>query len=151
MSLAGVVDRYSERDSPVHRADARAKVPAAFAYILVISATREADWAALGLLAVPVLAVVLASRLGPWLVLRRTFLALPFVLAAVPLVFTRPGETVFTLPLLGWTASDEGIRAVATILARHRTVPPPRCPGRRALRLSRARSIRCASSPITKK
>ena len=118
MSLAGVVDRYSERDSPVHRADARAKVPAAFAYILVIGATREADWAALGLLAVPVLAVVLASRLGPWFVLRRTFLALPFVLAAVPLVFTRPGETAFTVPLVDWTASDEGIRAVATILGK---------------------------------
>ncbi|MDA0269593.1 MAG: cobalt ECF transporter T component CbiQ [Chloroflexi bacterium] len=118
MSIAAHLDRYAHRNSPVHRLDARAKVPAVFAYVLVISTTREADWTAIGLLALPVLALVIASRLGPWLVLRRTFLALPFVMAAVPLMFTRPGETVFTLPLLGWTASDEGIQAVATILAR---------------------------------
>lgn len=118
VSVAGIVDRYAARDSVVHHTDARAKVPAAFAYILAISATREADWGTLFLLALPVAALVLASRLGPWFVLRRTFLALPFVLAAVPLMFTRPGETVFALPLLGWTASDEGILAVLTILGK---------------------------------
>lgn len=118
MSVAGIVDRYSARDSVVHHTDARAKVPAAFAYILAISATREADWSALFLLALPVAALVLASRLGPWFVLRRTFFALPFVLAAVPLMFTRPGDTMFTVPLLGWTASEDGVMAVLTILGK---------------------------------
>ncbi len=118
MTVAAVVDRYAERDSPVHRADARAKVPAAFVYILAISATREGDWLALGLTALPVVAVVLASRLGPWFVVRRTFLALPFVLVVIPLAFTRPGESVLTLPLAGWTASEAGLLAVATILAK---------------------------------
>ncbi|MEX2372627.1 MAG: cobalt ECF transporter T component CbiQ, partial [Dehalococcoidia bacterium] len=117
-AFAAVVERYEERDSPLHRADARAKVPAAFVYILAITATREGDWGVLALLALPVFAGALVSRLGVWFVVRRTFLALPFVMAAVPLIFTRDGATVFTLPLVGWTASDEGIVAVTTILAR---------------------------------
>lgn len=117
-AFAAVVERYEERDSVLHRADARAKVPAAFLYILAVTSTREGDWLVLALLALPVLAGSFLSRLGPWFVLRRTFLALPFVLVALPLVFTREGETFWTVPLLGWTASREGAEAVLTILGR---------------------------------
>ncbi|MGE3961889.1 MAG: cobalt ECF transporter T component CbiQ [Dehalococcoidia bacterium] len=117
-ALAAVVERYAERDSALHRADARAKVPAAVAYIFAVTSTREGDWLTLVLLALPVVLGAFVSKLGPWFVLRRTFLALPFVLAAVPLIFTRDGETIATLPVLGWTASREGAEAVATILAR---------------------------------
>lgn len=117
-AFAAVVERYEERDSVLHRADARAKVPAAVLYILAITSTREGDWAALGLLVAPVIVGAYASKLGPWFVLRRTFLALPFVLVALPLIFTRPGEVMATVPVLGWTVSDNGVVAVATILAR---------------------------------
>ncbi|MCA9857541.1 MAG: cobalt ECF transporter T component CbiQ [Dehalococcoidia bacterium] len=117
-ALTAVVERYAERDSVLHRADARAKVPAAIAYIFAITSTREGDWLTLLLLAVPVVLGAFVSKLGPWFVLRRTFLALPFVLAALPLLFTREGETIFTVPLVGWTASREGAEAVLTILAR---------------------------------
>lgn len=94
------------------------KVPTAFAYIVAITLTREGDWPALVLLVSPLLVGAWWSRLGVWLVLRRTFIALPFALAAVPLIFTRPGETIFTMPLVGWSASHEGAVAVVTILAR---------------------------------
>lgn len=117
-ALASVVERYAERDSVLHRADARPKLIAAVLYIFVVSAIREGDWLAIALLAVPVVLGAFVSRLGPWMVLRRTFLALPFVLAAVPLAFTREGDVVATLPILGWTASREGVEAVATILLR---------------------------------
>ena len=117
-AFAAVVERYEHRDSPLHRADARAKVPAAFLVILAITSTREGDWAALALLALPLIAGAYASRLGPWFLLRRTFLALPFVLVALPLLFTRPGDTIWTMPVTGWTASAEGVVAVATILTR---------------------------------
>lgn len=117
-ALTAVVERYAERDSPLHRADARAKVPAAVLTIFAITATREGDWSTLGLLALPVVLGAFVSKLGLWFVLRRTFLALPFVLAAAPLLFTREGETIFTLPVVGWDASREGAEAVATILAR---------------------------------
>lgn len=117
-AFVAIVERYEERDSLLHRADARAKVPAAFLYILAVTTTREGDWLALALLTLPLVAGAFLSRLGPWFVLRRTFLALPFVLVALPLVFTREGETIWTVPVLGWTASREGAVAVVTILAR---------------------------------
>lgn len=117
-ALHAVVERYAERESPLHRADARAKLLGAVLFIFAVSSTREGDWGVLALLALPVVLGAFVSRLGPWLVLRRTFLALPFVLAALPLVFTREGDVVATMPLTGWTASREGVEAVLTILLR---------------------------------
>lgn len=117
-TFAAVVERYADRESAIHRADARIKAPAAFAYIVAISMTREGDWAALLLLLAPLLLGAWWSRLGVWFIVRRTFLALPFILVALPLLFTRPGETAFTVPLVGWTASREGAVAVGSILAR---------------------------------
>ncbi|MDE2696975.1 MAG: cobalt ECF transporter T component CbiQ [Chloroflexota bacterium] len=118
MAISTLLERYHPRDSAVHRADARVKLVAALVYIFAITFTREGDWTALVLLAVPVAAVVVASRLPLRLVLGRALLALPFLLVAVPLLFTRPGETIAQLPVLGWTVSDEGAVAVATILAK---------------------------------
>ncbi len=119
MSVASVLgDRYAERDSAVHRADARVKLPAALLYILAIACVPEGAWTALALLAAPIAVVAAAARLGPLFILRRTFLALPFVAVAVPLIFTRPGTVAFEVPVLGWHGTHEGLTAVATILAR---------------------------------
>ena len=118
MAVYALVERYHARDSAVHRADARVKLLAALGYIFAITLTREGDWAALGLLTLPVGAAVVASRLPLALVLRRSLLAAPFVLVALPLLFTRPGEELASLPLLGWEISDEGAVAVLTILAK---------------------------------
>lgn len=117
-ALAGFLDRYQERESLLHRLDARAKLPAALGFIVAVTFTREGEWLTLALLFAPIPLLVALSRLGAALVLRRSLLALPFVATAIPLVFTRPGDPVFELPLTGWTASAEGIRAVATIMAR---------------------------------
>lgn len=117
-TLAGFTDRYVEAATPLHRADAAVKLPAVLAYVLALALTREGAW---GVLATSALPIVLAAALGgcsPLFLLRRSLLALPFVAAAVPLAFTRPGEVVFVLPVTGWDASREGIEAVATILAR---------------------------------
>jgi cobalt/nickel transport system permease protein len=113
-----LVERYAERESAVHRASARVKVAATVGYIFAVTATPEGAWGALVLLALPLFTVMALARLGPVFVLRRTFLALPFVLVALPLVFTRPGEPLFTLPVLGWSGTREGAEAVATIMAR---------------------------------
>jgi cobalt/nickel transport system permease protein len=117
-AFTAVVERYAARESALHTADARAKVPAALLYILAVTSTNEGDWKTLGLLLLPLLIGAVWSRLGVWFVVRRTFIALPFVMAAVPLAFTRPGEVLLTVPVLGWTASDAGIEALVTVLAR---------------------------------
>jgi cobalt/nickel transport system permease protein len=111
-------ERYDAPASPVHRADARVKLVAAVGYILAIASTPQGTWYALALLAVPIAIVALLAHLSLVGLLRRSLLALPFVLAALPLAFTREGQTVWTVPLAGWSASREGIEAVASIMGR---------------------------------
>jgi len=111
-------ERYLAGSSAIHAMDARAKLPAALAYIFAVTLTPAGHWAALGLLALPLVAALAASRLSPLLVARRSALALPFVLAAVPLMFTKEGEALFSVPLFGWTASQQGLEAVLSILAK---------------------------------
>jgi cobalt/nickel transport system permease protein len=57
------------------------------------------------------------ARLGPLRTARSAFFALPFMLAALPLVFTRPGDPIaaFDLGPLTLTISGEGLEQFATI------------------------------------
>jgi cobalt/nickel transport system permease protein len=48
----------------------------------------------------------------------RSLLALPFILAAAPVVFNRDGDALFSIPLFGWTATDAGLEHFAAILFR---------------------------------
>ncbi len=59
----------------------------------------------------------MVAHLGPLRTARRAFLAAPFILAALPLVFTRPGDPLGTLVLgpLSLTVSGEGLRLFTTI------------------------------------
>jgi cobalt/nickel transport system permease protein len=112
------LERYQAGSSVLHRADARVKLPVTVAYIFAVTLTPVGHWPALALMAAPLLLAVACSGLSPLLVLRRSALALPFILAAVPLMFTRQGETLFTAPLFGWDASRQGLEAVITILTK---------------------------------
>lgn len=114
----GALERYEAGSSLLHKADARVKLPVTVAYIFAVTLTPVGHWLALALMAAPLPLAIASGRLSPLLVLRRSALALPFVLAAVPLIFTKEGETLFTLPLFGWDASRQGLVAVTTILAK---------------------------------
>jgi len=107
------LDRAVARDSPLHRADPRLKFVAVVATILSISLLPVGAFAAL---VVMWLALVLASmlaRLGPLKLSRGGFIAAPFLLAAVPLIFVRPGDPLGSIGPL--TISGEGLRMFATI------------------------------------
>lgn len=109
-------ERYYHGDGLLYRIDARVKILIVVLFAFAVTAIPEGHWLAFVGFGAFVVAAIVASGLPPVLVFRRSLLALPFVLAAVPLVFTRPGETVATMPLLGWTISDAGLIAVASIL-----------------------------------
>lgn len=115
---AAFLERYREADSALHRADPRVKLGATFGYVAAIAFTRTGDWGTLAALTAPLLGLALASRLGVWALARRAFIALPFAAAAMPLLFTTPGDSLFSVPLLGWTASREGAVLLGTIMAR---------------------------------
>ena len=58
------------------------------------------------------------TRLGFMFAVRRSFVALPFVLAALAVPFITPGSTLFRIPGLGWTISEPGVVRFASILIR---------------------------------
>lgn len=116
MSVFAIGERYHHGSGLLYRADPRVKIVIAVLFAFAVTLIPNGHWLAFaGFAVLPALAIVL-SGLPPLLVLRRGLVALPFVAAAVPLIFTRDGDTVFTVPLLGWTASDAGLIAVASIV-----------------------------------
>jgi cobalt/nickel transport system permease protein len=78
--------------------DARVKVTLALAFIVSLNLTPHGAWPAYILFFALSLSAALLARLGAGFVLKRAFLAVPFVLAAAPLIFTGP-EPHATLPL----------------------------------------------------
>ncbi|MCI0519038.1 MAG: cobalt ECF transporter T component CbiQ [Chloroflexi bacterium] len=142
------LDPYQPRSSPVHRLDARVKLTLALAFILTVSLTPSSAWPVAVLLLAFVLAAGIASRLGAGYLLRRSALALPFMLAALPVMFTLPGEplilggwrTAATLPGLERFAAitlKSWISVQAAILLAASTSFPDLLSAMRALRLPR--------------
>ena len=113
-----LTDQYRQRESIAHRLDPRTKIVIALAFILAIALTPAGAFVAYGLLYLFLLLAVLSARIELPYVIKRSFIAIPFALAAVTLPFTVPGETLTTLPILGGiTISVEGtIRFVSILL-----------------------------------
>ena len=111
------LDPYRPLPSQVHRLDGRVKFVLAVAFILTVSLTPLGAWPVYMLLLSILLSVEILSGLGVGYVLRRASLALPFVLAAFPLLFTTPGTGLLTLPLGPWTLmlTAEGAQRFANV------------------------------------
>lgn len=105
------LDPYQHLHSPIHRLDGRVKFILALAFILTCSLTPIGATPVYILLFALMLAIEILSGLGIPYVLKRASFALPFMLAAFPVVFTTPGAPWFTLPLGSWslTASFSGL------------------------------------------
>ena len=87
------------------------------AFILTCALTPLGAWPVFILLFSVILAVEILSDLGVRYVLKRSLLALPFVLAALPLVFTVKGTPLITFPLGSWviSVSAEGVERLLGI------------------------------------
>jgi len=111
------LDPYLERQSPLHRLDPRVKLVLTLAFILTTTLVPAGVWPAYILLLALVLSVEILSELGVGYVLKRSLLALPFVLAAFPLVFTMEGAPLLKVAIFSWrlTASIEGLERFASI------------------------------------
>jgi cobalt/nickel transport system permease protein len=93
------LDPYRPRASLIHQLDPRVKLVLALAFILTTSLVPFGVWPIYVLLVTLSMSIVIASELGVKYVLKRAALAAPFVLAAVPLLFTVDGPALFTLPI----------------------------------------------------
>ncbi len=91
------LDPYRVRESAVHRLDPRVKLVLAIAFILATAFTPAGAWPVYILLFSLVLSVEILSRIGVVYVLERALLAFPFVLAALPVIFTTSGQEIMSL------------------------------------------------------
>jgi cobalt/nickel transport system permease protein len=95
----------------VHAFDARIKLVLAIVFIFANALIPVGAWPVYILMLALVLAVEVLSELGVAYVLKRSILALPFVLAALPLLFTVPGLPLasFSIGPRDLTLSQEGL------------------------------------------
>lgn len=99
------LDPYRPRQSAIHRLDPRVKLVMALAFIFTTALTPVGAWPIYILLLAIILSVILLSDLGLAYIWKRAALAFPFVLAALPIIFTAPGPTLFEIPIGQWTLS----------------------------------------------
>jgi cobalt/nickel transport system permease protein len=105
------LDPYRPRSSPIHAFDARIKLVLTVVFIFANALLPVGAWPVYILMFSLVLAVEILSELGVVYVLKRSILALPFVLAALPLLFTVPGLPLVSFSIGAWdvSISQEGL------------------------------------------
>ena len=114
------LDRYIPRHSLAHRADARLKIVLAVAAVLGIALLPVGAFVAYATVWAVLIGASALARLGPFRLVRGSWVVLPFVLVAVPLLFTRPGEALITVDLgpIALTVTDAGLRDTLSIVAK---------------------------------
>ena len=113
-------DRYHETDSFIHRLDPRVKVVVTVAFILSNALLPDGAWIAFGLSWLFLLFANISSRLGITFTIKRSFVALPFALVAITVLFSVTGEPLASFRFLIWdlTITDVGLLRFVSILIR---------------------------------
>ncbi|MBT3669578.1 MAG: cobalt ECF transporter T component CbiQ [Chloroflexi bacterium] len=117
---ASSLDRYQRAESLIHQLDPRIKILLSMLFIL--SNVLLPDGAAIGFFLswMLILLINIISKLQLSFILKRSFIALPFTLAAITVIFTLPGETIAEWEIGSWvlTATDSGLLRFLSILVR---------------------------------
>jgi cobalt/nickel transport system permease protein len=114
------LDRYIPRHSPAHHADARLKIVLIGTAVLGIALLPVGAFLAYGIVWLVLVAASVLARLGPLRLVRGSWVVLPFVLVAVPLLFTRPGTVLiaFELGPVALAVTDRGLVDMLSIMAK---------------------------------
>ena len=115
------LDQYSDRDSVIHRLDARAKLLAALAIIAAVVLTPPGSWLAFGAYLAVIAILIALSRLPAGHVIKRSLVIVPFVLVVAAFVpFFGQGEEAASINILSWHVSVtySGLQLLANIAAR---------------------------------
>jgi len=99
------LDPYRPRSSLIHKFDPSLKLVLTVGFILTCTLIPTGAWPIYILFFALVLSADVLSELGVGYVFKRSVLALPFVLAALPLILTVHGKTIFSLPIGPWVLS----------------------------------------------
>jgi len=114
------LDQYQPKESLIHRFDPRVKV--AMTVLLVLSNVLLPDgaWLAFFCSWMVVVGVNRLADISFRALIARSFIALPFALAAVSVIFSVPGNPLATIGMgsAGWVISDAGVIRFLSILLR---------------------------------
>ena len=113
-------DRYHEKASFLHRLDPRVKALVTVIYIVSNALLPDGAWLAFGFAWVFLIAANLLSNLGIGYTFKRSIIALPFALIAVTVLFSIPGQPLFTFQLFNshLVITDMGLLRFVSILIR---------------------------------
>jgi cobalt/nickel transport system permease protein len=113
-------DRYHHENSALHRLDPRIKVVVAIAFILSNALLPDGAWLAFALAWLFLILANALSELGLGYTFRRSFIALPFALVAVTVLFSIPGTPIFQFHFMMWdfTMTDAGLLRFVSIVIR---------------------------------
>lgn len=115
------LDKYSDRDSPIHRLDPRSKLLATLAFIAAVVLTPAGSWLAFGFYFIVIAFLIMLSRVPLLYVLKRSLLIVPFVLlVAIFIPFFKEGELAFSFNIWSWHISltHSGLQLLWSILAK---------------------------------
>lgn len=117
-TAAGFLDRYLEGGSWFHRADARIKLVMALGFIFATTSIPPGKWTGFAIMMALVWVAAGVSRVGLVRVFFRSLVAIPFILIALPTVFTKPGAPLFELDLalFALTGTQEGLDFFISVL-----------------------------------
>jgi len=113
-------DRYHHGQSPLHSLDPRIKVIITIAFILSNALLPDGAWIAFLLAWAAVIFANAVSGLGVAFTFKRSFIALPFALAAITVLFSIPGKPVTSYHFMMWdfTITDAGLLRFVSIVIR---------------------------------
>jgi cobalt/nickel transport system permease protein len=117
----GFLDKYSDRDSPIHRLDPRGKLLATLAFIAAVVLTPAGSWLAYGLYFTIIAILIALSRVPVIYIFKRSLLIIPFVLlVAIFIPFFKEGEVAGSYNLWLWQVSvtHSGLQIMYNILAK---------------------------------
>jgi len=113
-------DRYHDTKSFIHQLDPRVKVVVTIAFILSNALLPDGAWLAFVCSWALLLLPNAFSNLGITFSFKRSFIALPFALIAITVLFSIPGKPLTTFQLLMWdlTITDAGLVRFVSIVIR---------------------------------
>jgi cobalt/nickel transport system permease protein len=117
---ADIFDRYHHHESRIHQLDPRVKVVLTLGFILSNALLPDASWLAFAVAWLVLLTANDLSGLGLGYTFRRSFIALPFALAAVSAIFSPLGQPIaeWNLGFITLYPTDAGVLRFASILVR---------------------------------
>jgi len=113
-------DRFHDTESFIHRLDPRVKVAVTVAFILSNALLPDGAWSAFGFAWFFLLLANWLSSMGIAFTFKRSFVALPFALVAITVLFSIPGNSLTSFHFVFWdlTITDAGLLRFESILVR---------------------------------